>query len=45
MTNCPKRLIFGGVFSKQEPIKFKTTKVVPYSQERFFKVIKDVDDY
>ena len=35
---------FFGKF-KQEPIKFKTSKVLPYSQENFFKVVKDVQDY
>ena len=35
---------FLGVF-KQEPIKFSTSKVVPYSQENFFRVVKDVQDY
>jgi ribosome-associated toxin RatA of RatAB toxin-antitoxin module len=32
-------------FGKQEPIKFKTSKVLPYSHEIFFKVVKDVQDY
>jgi hypothetical protein len=32
-------------FGKQEPIKFKTSKVLPYSQENFFKVVKDVQNY
>ncbi len=35
-----KRGLFG-VF-KQEPIKFSTSKVLPYSQENFFNVVKDV---
>ena len=35
---------FLGVF-KQEPIKFSTSKVLPYSQENFFRVVKDVQDY
>ena len=35
---------FLGAF-KQEPIKFSTSKVLPYSQENFFRVVKDVQDY
>ena len=40
------RGFLGGVFGgKQEPIKFHTSKVLPYSQEYFFNVVKDVEHY
>lgn len=28
-----------------EPIKYETSKILPYSQENFFEVVRNVDDY
>ena len=28
-----------------EPIKYETSKVLPFAQEKFFEVVKNVDDY
>jgi len=45
LQKCARRGFFNKVFGKQEPISYKTTKVLPLNQQLLFNVVVDVNEY